>query len=388
MTFTVAHISTYKPTQCGIASYTEDLVRSLRGCRQAVVAVDYGRRARAAVEPPVVAGIALQSRAAYLEAARQINAGPVDVVSLQHEFGIFGGPHGAHVLELARALRKPLVTTLHTVSPEIEPARATLLDELLARSARVVVLTEQSAEACRRLWPHHAGRVRVIPHGVPAVRFRLPHEVPLRRRLDADWVFVASGHTWRHKGFHHALLALSLLQDEGVDFRFVILGAGQAQFGGSDDYEAGLQRLAAKLGLADRVVRVREFLPQRRMLEWFQAADAGLVTYTRATHNSSGTLPAILACGRPVVATRFEYTRAIAPTTPDLLLAELADPDDIARRLRELVTHRRGLAARMRRAHRLMQWRTWPRTAAMYRAEFAAAIEGGAAAAAGIVYST
>jgi glycosyltransferase involved in cell wall biosynthesis len=378
--FTVAHVSTYRPTQCGIASYTEDLVRSLRGCRQAVIAVDYGRRARAVAEPPVVAGIALPSRAAYREAARQINAGPVDVVSLQHEFGIFGGPHGAHVLELARALRKPLVTTLHTVSPEIEPVRAALLDELLARSARVVVLTEHSAQACRQRWPHHAARVGVIPHGVPAVRFRLPQQVPLRRRLAAEWVFVASGHTWRHKGFHHALLALSLLQDEGLDFRFVILGAGQAQFGGADDYEASLQRLATKLGIAERVVRVGEFLPQRRMLEWFQAADAGLVTYTRATHNSSGTLPAILACGRPVVATRFEYARAIAPTTPDLLLAEIADPDDIARRLRELVAHRRGLSARMRRAHRLMQWRTWPRTAAMYRAAFVAAIEGGTAA--------
>jgi glycosyltransferase involved in cell wall biosynthesis len=374
VSFTVAHVSTYWPTQCGIASYTQDLVQSLRGCRQAVIAIDYGRRARAVAQAPVVARIPLQSRAAYLEAARQINAGPVDVVSLQHEFGIFGGLHGVHVLALARACTKPIVTTLHTVSPEIEPARAALLDELLARSARVVVLTEDSAAACRKLWPHHAHRVRVIPHGVPAVRFRLPGEVPLRRRLAADWVFVSSGHTWRHKGFHHSLLALSLLQDDGVDFRFVILGAGQAQFGGSDDYEASLQRLADKLQLSDRVVRVREFLPQRRMLEWFQAADAGLVTYTRATHNSSGTLPAMLACGRPVVATRFEYTCAIAPSTPDLLLAELADPDDIARRLRELVMHRRALPARMRRAHRLMQPRTWPRTAACYRAEFVEAM--------------
>jgi len=376
VSFTVAHVSTYWPTQCGIASYTQDLVQALRGCRQAVIAVDYARRARAIAEPPVVAGIPLQSRAAYLEAARQINAGPVDVVSLQHEFGIFGGAHGEHVLALARACTKPIVTTLHTVSPEIEPVRAALLDELLARSARVVVLTEHSAEACRALWPHHAHRVHVIPHGVPAVRFRLPHEVPLRRRLAADWVFVASGHTWRHKGFHHALLALSLLLDEGVDFRFVILGAGQAQFGGAGEYEASLRRLADKLGLGERVVRVPEFLPQRRMLEWFQAADAGLVTYTRATHNSSGTLPAILACGRPVVATRFEYTQAIAQTTPDLLLAELADPDDIARRLRELIAHRRGLPARMRRAHRLMQVRTWPRTAARYRALYVEAMAG------------
>jgi glycosyltransferase involved in cell wall biosynthesis len=119
---------------------------------------------------------------------------------------------------------------------------------------------------------------------------------------------------------------------------------------------------------------VPEFLPRRRMLEWFAAADAGLVTYTRASHNSSGVLPAMLACGRPVVATRFEYARAIAPTTPDVLLADLADPDDIARRLRELVSDRRGLARRMRRAHQQMQWRTWPKTAAMYRRVFVEAM--------------
>jgi len=374
LSFTVAHVSTYAPTQCGIASYAQDLVESLRGCRQAVVALDYGR-ARRAPEAPVVAGIALGARAGYLEAARQIAHGPVDVVSLQHEFGIFGGPHGAFVLDLARRCAKPVVTTLHTVSDELEPARAAILDELLGLSARVVVLTEASAEVCRRLWPHHAPRLRVIPHGVPAVRFRLPSEVPLRRRLAAEWVFVGSGHTWRHKGYHHALLALSLLQDEGLDFRFVILGAGQSQFGGAGDYEASLARLAAKLGLADRIVRVPEFLPRRRMLEWFAAADAGLVTYTRASHNSSGVLPAMLACGRPVVATRFEYARAIAPSTPDVLLADIADPDDIAQRLRELVAGQRTLGARMRRAHRQMQWRTWPKTAAMYRRVFAEAME-------------
>ena len=374
MSFTVAHVSTYAPTQCGIASYTEDLVDALRGCRQAVVALDYGSARRDPVAP-VVAGIALRTRAGYLEAARQIATGPVDVVSLQHEFGIFGGPDGAHVLALLRGCAKPVVTTLHTVSMELPPARAAILDEVLARSARVVVLTEASAEVCRALWPHHAGRLRVIPHGVPAVRLRMPRDVPLRQRLDADWVFVGSGHTWRHKGYHHALLALSLLEDEGLDFKFVILGAGQQQFGGADDYENSLHRLASKLGIAERIVRVPEFLPRRRMLEWFAAADAGLVTYTRATHNSSGVLPAMLACGRPVVATRFEYARAIAPTTPDVLLADLADPDDIAHRLRELVGDRRALAARMRRAHRQMQWRTWPKTAAMYRRVFVEAME-------------
>ena len=373
MSFTVAHVSTFAPTQCGIASYAGDLVDALRGCRQAVIALDYGR-ARGTPQAPGVAGIALQSRAAYVEAARQIAAGPVDVVSLQHEFGIFGGPDGAHVLALLRGCAKPVVTTLHTVSTALEAPRAAILDEVLARSARVVVLTEASAAACRALWPHHAHRVRVIPHGVPAVRLRLPRDVPLRRRLDADWVFVASGHTWRHKGYHHALLALSLLQDEGLDFRFVILGAGQQQFGGADDYETSLARLAAKLGIAGRIVRVPEFLPRHRMLEWFAAADAGLVTYTRATHNSSGVLPAILACGRPVVATRFEYARAIAAESPDVLLADIADPDDIAQRLRALVAGRRGQATRMRRAHRQMQWRTWPRTAAMYRDVFAEAI--------------
>jgi len=375
LSFTVAHVSTYAPTQCGIASYTGDLVAALRGCRQAVIALDYGAP-RAAPVAPVVAGIALHALEGYAEAARQVTAGPVDVLSLQHEFGIFGGPDGAHVLTLLRGCAKPVVTTLHTVSTALSPERTAILDEVLARSARVVVLTEASAEACRVLWPHHAGRVRVIPHGVPAVRFRLPRDVPLRRRLGADWVFIASGHTWRHKGYHHALLALGLLQEEGLDFRFVILGAGQQQFGGADDYDRSLARLAAQLGIADRVVRVPEFLPRPRMLEWFAAADAGLVTYTRASHNSSGVLPAMLACGRPVVATRFEYANAIASTTPDLLLADLADPDDIAQRLRELVADRRGLPARMRRAHRQMQWRTWPRTAAMYRQVFTEAIAG------------
>jgi glycosyltransferase involved in cell wall biosynthesis len=375
----VVHVSTYAPTQCGIASYADSLAAALRRCRQSVVALDYpSRAAPPAVVPPVVARIPLRARGAYREAARQIDAGPVDVVSLQHEFGIFGGAEGAYVLDLLRALHKPVVTTLHTVSLALSPARRAQLDEVLARSARVVVLTEESAAACRTLWPHHADRLRVIEHGVPAVPWRRPADVPLRRRLDADWVFVSSGHTWRHKGYHHALLALASLMEDGVDFRYLILGAGQPQFGGADDYDASLARLARQLGLTDRIVRVARFLPTRDLLEHLAAADAGLVTYTRAEHNSSGVMPAMLACGRPVVATRFEYALAAARRWPDVHLADLADPDDIHRRLRELVADRRRLAAQQRRAHRLMQPLTWPRAAEAYRQVFAEAIDEGA----------
>ncbi len=381
VTLAVCHLSTWAPTQCGIASYAASLAGALRGCRQSVVAFDYGspQAARAARPvPPVVARVALRSPAAYREAARQLDAAPVDVVSLQHEFGIFGGPDGAHVLTLLRALRTPVVTTLHTVSQTMSPARRAIAGEIVARSARVVVLTEDSAAACRALWPSYAGRVHVIPHGVPAVRFRWPADVPLRRRLagDAAWVFVSSGHLWRHKGHHHALLALSLLADDGVDFRWLLLGAGQAQFGGADDYERSLATLAGKLGLADRIVRVPGFLSTPRLLEHFAAADAGLVAYTRASHNSSGVLPAMLACGRPVVATRFEYATAVAPRWPELHLAELADPDDLHRQLRALVSDRRALRAQMRRAHARLQPLTWPHAAAAYRRLFQDAVAG------------
>ncbi len=365
MSFTICHVSTFSPTQCGIASYAQDLIAALPRVRHRVVASEYGTPP-SPDDPRVMLRMPLSDSKSHLDAARLINESDVDVVSLQHEFGIFGGPDGNYLLRFLRQIRKPMVTTLHTVNESFSPERVEIVRQLFRRSSSVVVLTERSAEICRQMFPRMAGRVRVIEHGVHPVPFIEPRTSPMRAGIGGDWVFVASGHLAAHKGYDDALRALQLLHRQGVDFRFLILGQGQAQFGGGDDIDAVLAKLVIKLGLRDKVIRVREFVPTPLMLDTFCAADLGLVTYNRANHNSSGVLSAMLACGRPVVATGFEFARMVAQRTDSVRIARIGDAKDIHRRITELISHRAAMPMYQRRAYTFMEPSHWPRVGERY----------------------
>lgn len=367
MTLAICHVSTFRPTQCGIASYAEDLIAAMPNCRHRIVASEYGTPP-SPDDPQVMMRLPIAESKAYLDAARRIDASDVDVVSLQHEFGIFGGPDGRHLLRFLRHIRKPLVTTLHTVNEEFGPERIEIVRQIFRASRHVVVLTERSAQICRRLFPRMAARVRVIEHGVHRVPLVDPAQTELRHRIGGAVVFVSSGHLWPHKGYEDALRALHLLARDGVDFRFMILGQGQAQFGGADDLEVKLAALAAELGIGERVIRVREFLPVDRLLEAFQAADIGLVTYTRPNHNSSGVLSAMLACGRPVVATDFEFARTFAARTDAVALARIGDPEDIHRRIAAWVATPAAMPMRRHRAYTFMEPSHWDKVGARYAA--------------------
>ncbi len=374
MTFTICHVSTFRPTQCGIASYAQDLIDAVPRCRHLVVASEYGVPP-SPDEPAVILRMPIGDSKAHLDAARLINASDVDVVSLQHEFGIYGGPDGSFLLRFLRQIKKPMVTTLHTVNEEFSPQRLEIVHQILRKSRYVVVLTQRSADICRRLFPRVAGRVRVIEHGVHPVPFQMPRESALRSTIGGDVVFVASGHLAPHKGYDDALRALHRLARDKVDFRFVILGQGQAQFGGGDEMDAALAKLVAQLGLKKKVIRVREFVPTPRLLDYFCAADIGLVTYNRPNHNSSGVLSAMLACGRPVVATDFEFARTIAARTDSVKLARIGDAADIHRCLFEWVSRPAALPMRMRQAYTFMEPSHWPRVGAKYAALFRAAAQ-------------
>jgi polysaccharide biosynthesis protein PslF len=363
--FTICHVGTFRPTQCGIASYAEDLIAAMPRAQHRVVACEYGQPPQPD-DPLVLWRMPLADSKAHLEAAKRINASDADVVSLQHEFGIYGGPDGEYLLRFLRRLQKPMVTTLHTVNEEFNDKRIEIVRQLFRSSRAVVTLTERSAAICRRMVPRMANRVRVIEHGVHPVPFIEPAASPLREAMEADWVFVSSGHLAPHKGYDDALRALKKLAADGVDFRFLILGRGQAQFGGGGEIEASITRLVDELRLGGRVLRVADFMPTERMLQTFCAADAGLVTYNRANHNSSGVLSAMLACGRPVVATDFEFARTMAARTDAVLLARVGDADDIYRRIAELVQRPAAMAMRMRRAYTFMQPQHWPKVGEAY----------------------
>ncbi len=382
MSPTACHVSTFAPTQCGIATYVADLIDSLPLWKSSPLRMVFAGRdisvAPLGSDGTLAADVA--SRQEYAAMAAVVNSGPCDLVSLQHEFGIFAGDDGEYVLDLVAAIRKPLVTTLHTVSPSLTPRRIAILQRLLLHSTRTVVLSDEDASVLSSFTTIPVNGIEVIRHGVPDTPFRYPAETGLRRVFGADVVFVSSGHLRPKKGYHLALRALALLKRTQKSFRYLLLGRGQAQYGHGTLYREEVRALVDDLGLTDDVAWVEDYLPLPQLIEHITAADLGLVTYTQKDQASSGVLPLMLALGRPVVATSFAYAHRMAARTPGIHLARSDSPEDLCEVIRDTIRDRHALRAEMVRAHSAMRPYVWARVGEEYARVFRAALAAGSTA--------
>jgi len=363
---TVCHISTFPPTQCGIAEYAEDLIRSLNGAVPIRIRLSYD----GSFDPAFEKTIGILRKASYDEAVAYINeSAGIDLVSIQHEFGIFGGRGGAFVLKLAKGIQKPIVTTLHTVPRRMDRRARRIVEELASRSKRVVVLTETSAKTLMRQLAVPASRVKVIRQGVPEVGFRRPESCDLRKALDASVVFVSSGLLRPSKGYHIALEALARFKEIDPHFKYVILGTLPSHFAQAA-YQIRLERAIARLGLEANVVKVDSYLSRNEMLEWIMGADMGLVTYTEEDQNASGILPLFLACGRVVISTAFEFARSIHKDVPGLFLAEMNNPGSVFRLIEKLAPDKDLLSKLMAANYRDTRGWLWAHSAEQYKRIF------------------
>jgi glycosyltransferase involved in cell wall biosynthesis len=367
MKLAVCHISTFSPTQCGVAAYTEDLIQSLSGVTSTKIRLSYDD----GIDPAFQKTIGIRRDSSYDEAVAYINESVgIDLVSIQHEFGIFGGPEGAFVLKLANGIRKPIVTTLHTVRRGMHPREKLIIEELASRSSRVVVLTEESATTLIRGASVPASKVKIIRQGIPEVDFRSPELCAARRALHASVVFISAGHLRPTKGYHIALQALAQYKEIDPHFKYVILGTHQAQFPVEAAYQIEIGRAIARLGLEANVMRVDSYLSRHEMLERIMGADIGLVTYTEEEQNASAILPLFLGCGRVVISTAFECARSIHKDIVGLFLAEMDDPVAVFRIIAKIAPDKELLSDLMAANYRDTRGWVWPRSAEQYKRVF------------------
>jgi glycosyltransferase involved in cell wall biosynthesis len=358
----IAHISTFSPTQCGIATYTEDLIASIHNASAQTIRMSYEDLEFGEFDHT----IPIQNEIAYDEAVAYLNDSNVDVVSLQHEFGIFGGDGGSHVLRLMRGIKKPLVTTLHTVKATMSTRKQEILSEIVEKSARLVVLTTQSAAQLIHTFGTSPSKVAVIPHGIPDVPFAAPESSNLRRRLDATVVFVSAGHRRRTKGYHLALEALARYKTINPDFKYVIIGTHQPQFHGPPAYWQDLRALVDELGMTDQVVWIDAYVSRDELLQYIMAADIGLVTYTSQEQNGSGILPLFLGCGRVVVATGFECARSLQCEVSGLILADSNSADSVSAAISSAAEDKVRQARLMKTTFTETRSWLWKKTAQQY----------------------
>jgi glycosyltransferase involved in cell wall biosynthesis len=250
-------------------------------------------------------------RTAVEDAVAIVNRLERKVVLLQHEFKLYGGNDGKNVSCLLQALKCPVVTTLHTVWPSFPPLRQRVFLDVLGRSSRLIVFSQVAANILRSNYGIPMEKVEVIPHGVPDVPFRQLGEVELSGVPPRSVRFITTGLLRPAKGVETALAALGEVKKRFSDFAYIICGADHPRSAVAKEYRSKLIAAVSHHKLENHVFFVDRYLDWPELIGAIQACDAGILAYTSPEQSSSGVLALTLSCGRPAIATDFQYARAI-----------------------------------------------------------------------------
>jgi glycosyltransferase involved in cell wall biosynthesis len=318
----IAVLGNHVPRQCGIAAFTTDLSDAIASVGPDldcfVLAMNDGRHQHA-YPGRVRFELTDTDIGAYTRAADFLNVNAVDVISVQHEYGIFGGKAGSHVLTLLRELRMPIVTTLHTIlsAPNLHQRRA--MDEITALSDRMVVMTAGGAHLLRQVHGVPAEKIDLIPHGIPSVPF-----AGSKNRLGVEGrpLILTFGLLSPDKGIEHVIDALPAIIARYPDVVYIILGATHPHIleRHGETYRLMLEERAKRLGVDANVIFHNRFVSKEELSEFLAAADIYITPYLNPEQITSGTLAYALGAGKAVVSTPYPYARELLADNRGILV--------------------------------------------------------------------
>ena len=366
----IAMLGNHLPRQCGIATFTTDLSQAISAEYSAldclVLAMNDIDR-HYAYPASVRFEIAATNLPAYRRAADFLNVNQVELVSLQHEYGIFGGESGSHVLALLRGLRIPIVTTLHTILAEPRPQQRLAMDELTRLSDRLVVMSTHGAALLREIHQVPEAKIDVIPHGIPS----LPSAKRSKRRLGVEGksVILTFGLLSPDKGIEHVIDALPAVLERYPNTIYIVLGATHPHVKErqGEAYRVMLERRAHRLGVHSSMVFHNRFVSQDELTEFLSAADIYITPYLKPEQTSSGTLAYALGSGKAVISTPYAYARDLLAGGRGLLVPWPSDePEGIVGALIDLLGDDRRRATLCERGAAYGRNMLWPMVARTY----------------------
>lgn len=367
-----AVLGNHLPRHCGIATFTahltDALVERLPGADGFVVAMnDAGRRH--AYPSRVRFEIGEGDLSSYRRAADFLSVNQVDVLSVQHEYGIFGGKSGEYLLELLRGLRIPIVTTLHTILAEPNASQRAVLDELVRLSERLIVMSRSGAELLSRVHAVPADRIDLIPHGIP--------EVPAgngskeRLGLEGKTVVMTFGLLSPDKGIEYVVDALPLILAAHPDTVYLVLGATHPHIveREGEAYRLMLEARGRHLGVGGSMIFHDRFVSQEELTEFLSATDIYITPYLNPTQITSGTLAYAVGAGKAVISTPYIYAQELLAGGRGVLVP-WRDAGALAHEVVSLLddpAERQAMCARASAHGRAM---TWPAVAERYVESF------------------
>jgi glycosyltransferase involved in cell wall biosynthesis len=296
---------------------------------------------------------------------------------LQHEFGIFGGPDGDHIIKLIDALRVPLVTTFHTILASPTQAQQHIVERIAIASSRVIVMAAKGARLLAERYDIDGRKIAVIPHGIPDVPQVCAETVKARSGLAGRTVILTFGLLSPNKGIEVMLEALPTVLRTCPDSLYIVLGATHPHLlcRAGDTYRDSLMSQAERLGISQNVLFINKFVDRDELLNYIAMCDVYVTPYLSEAQMTSGTLAYSFGLGRPIVSTPYWHAAELLADGRGVLVP-FADPLATGQAIAALLAEplrRRSISARSYGEGRAM---IWPRTAERYVDAFIAAIEG------------
>lgn len=363
----IALIGNSLPRKCGIATYTTDTFQALRmrypGLKVDVYAMD-DHPDRYQYPPEVVRAIPQDQRMAYLDAARAIEASGAQAIWLQHEYGIFGGSAGEYILALLDRTTLPLIATLHTVLEQPDSAQRAVMDALLRRAAKIIVMAERGREILVEVYGANPEAIAVIPHGVPDRDFADPDLFKPRFGWSGRRVILTFGLLSPGKGIGTVIRAMPAVVAENPDALYVVLGATHPNLVAHEGEKCRdeLQALARDLGVAANVSFIDKFVEHDELIDYLQAADLYVTPYLNPAQITSGTLSYAVGVGKAVISTPFAHATEILADGHGVLI-DFKDSDGFARAINALLRSDAERDALSRRAYARGRTMIWSRLA-------------------------
>ncbi|MCK4933904.1 glycosyltransferase family 4 protein [Candidatus Bathyarchaeota archaeon] len=362
----IAYVGTYPPRECGIANYTKDLIDATDQLNEfrpsRVIAVNekgaiynYDRRVKFQVERDSIDD--------YVQAARYVNLSKIDLVNLQHEFGLFGGERGEYINLFLEGLQKPVVTTLHTILPNFGSDARAVLESIARHSTSIVAMTSIALELLKNYNVKHE-KINIIPHGCPNVAFAASERFKTSLGLKDRIILSTFGLINRGKGIQHAIRALSSLVKKEPRILYLIIGETHPEVRKveGERYRKKLIRLVDELQLRKHVRFYNRFLSKRELIRYLQATDIYITPYIHRNQISSGTLVYALGTGKAVISTPYLHAEEALEGGRGLM-CKFRDPASIAECIERLIEDPELRRSLERKAYAYSRNFTWPRVA-------------------------
>ncbi len=370
----IAFLGDYLPRKCGIATFTSDIYSTISSqypnsdCF--VVSVndvkegyDYPKEVRFEIEE--------QKLNSYQMAADFLNFNNTEVVSLQHEFGIYGGQSGSHILALLRDLHLPIVTTLHTILEKPSSDQFRVMKEIIKLSARLITMTEKGKTFLTEVYKTPLEKIDIIPHGIPDMPFVDPNYYKDQFGVEGKQVLLTFGLLSPQKGIENVLQALPDVLKEFPNLVYIVLGATHPNLikNQGETYRMSLERMANQLGIKKNVIFYNRFVDIKELEAFIGMSDIYITTYINKTQITSGTLAYSFGCGKAVISTPYWHAEELLADGRGVLVP-FGDSNAIVKELVSLLKDDNRRHAMRKKAYLLGREMVWSEIAHRYVESF------------------